>query len=101
MSTARSQGSSLVLGRCLTRLLDEDKERPTGARADPRAGGRVTRIISSTDGGDTMQQESARKILAASFTTPDGGSRGAGALGGALHDKIGNTAVLYVRPDGK
>ena len=48
-----------------------------------------------------MQQESARKILAASFTTPDGGSRGAGALGGAMRDKIGNTAVLHVRPDGK
>jgi len=48
-----------------------------------------------------MQQESARKILAASFTTADGGSRGAGALGGAMRDKIGNTAVLYVRPDGK
>jgi uncharacterized membrane protein len=48
-----------------------------------------------------MQQESARKILAASFITPDGGSRGAGALGGAIRDKIGNTAVLYVRPDGK
>ena len=48
-----------------------------------------------------MQQESARKILAASFTTPDGASRGAGSLGGAIRDKIGNTAVLYVRPDGK
>ena len=48
-----------------------------------------------------MQQESARKILAASFATPDGGSRGAGALGGAIRDKIGNTAVLHVRPDGK
>ena len=48
-----------------------------------------------------MEQESARKILAASFSTSDGGSRGAGALGGALRDKIGNTAVLYVRPDGK
>ena len=48
-----------------------------------------------------MQQESARKILAATFTTPDGGSRAAGALGGAIRDKIGNTAVLYVRPDGK
>jgi uncharacterized membrane protein len=48
-----------------------------------------------------MQQESARKILAASFATPDGGSRGAGALGGAIRDKVGNTAVLYVRPDGK
>src|SRR6185437_14927484 len=48
-----------------------------------------------------MQQEAARKILAASFTTPDGGSRAAGALGGAMRDKIGNTAVLFVRPDGK
>jgi uncharacterized membrane protein len=48
-----------------------------------------------------MQQESPRKILAASFTTSDGGSRAAGALGGAMRDKIGNTAVLYVRPDGK
>src|SRR5690349_23891745 len=48
-----------------------------------------------------MQQEAARKILAASFTTPDGGSRAGGALGGAMRDKIGNTAVLFVRPDGK
>src|SRR5256885_16776297 len=48
-----------------------------------------------------MQQEPARKILAASLTTPDGGSRAAGALGGARRDKIGNTAVLFVRPDGK
>src|SRR5215510_7003453 len=47
-----------------------------------------------------MQQESDRKILAASFPTPDGGSRAGGALGGALRDRIGNTAVLYVRPDG-
>jgi len=48
-----------------------------------------------------MQQETSRKILAASFPTPDGGSRAAGAVGGALRDRIGNTAVLYVRPDGK
>ena len=48
-----------------------------------------------------MQQESGRKILAASFPTADGGSRAAGAMGGALRDRIGNTAVLYVRPDGK
>src|SRR2546427_5462224 len=48
-----------------------------------------------------MQQESARKILAASFTPPDGGPRAAGALGGSMRDKIGNTAVLFVRPDGK
>jgi Protein of unknown function (DUF1269) len=42
-----------------------------------------------------------RKILAASFATPDGGSRGAGALGGAFPDKVGNVAVLHVKPDGK
>jgi uncharacterized membrane protein len=48
-----------------------------------------------------MADKSARKILAATFATSDGGSRGAGAVGGALPDKIGNTAVLYVKPDGK
>jgi uncharacterized membrane protein len=42
-----------------------------------------------------------RKILAASFPTPDGGTRAAGAIGGALPDKIGNTAVLHVKPNGK
>jgi uncharacterized membrane protein len=47
-----------------------------------------------------MADDSTRKILAATFTTPDGGSRAAGALGGAIPDKIGNTAVLFVRPDG-
>ena len=41
-----------------------------------------------------------RIIFAASFTTPDGGSRAGGAIAGALHDKVGNTAVLVVRPDG-
>jgi len=48
-----------------------------------------------------MPDDSGRKILAASFATPDGGSRAGGALGGALRDKVGNIAVLYVRPDGK
>ena len=43
---------------------------------------------------------SNRQILAATFETPDGGSRGAGAVGGAFPDKIGNTAVLHVKPDG-
>jgi hypothetical protein len=47
-----------------------------------------------------MAEMPARKILAASFTTPDGGSRAAGAIGGALPEKIGNTAVLFVKPDG-
>jgi uncharacterized membrane protein len=42
-----------------------------------------------------------RKILAASFETPDGGARAAGAIGGAFPDKVGNTAVLHVKPDGK
>jgi uncharacterized membrane protein len=48
-----------------------------------------------------MGDESGRKILAASFDTPDGGSRAAGAIGGSMPDKIGNTAVLFVNPEGK
>jgi uncharacterized membrane protein len=48
-----------------------------------------------------MPDESARKLLAATFPTPDGGSRAAGAIGGALREKIGNSAVLFVKPDGK
>src|SRR4029453_15244635 len=50
--------------------------------------------------GDEMA-ETDRKILAASFLTPDGGSRGGGAIGGAFPDKVGNVAVLHVKPDGK
>jgi uncharacterized protein DUF1269 len=42
-----------------------------------------------------------RKILAASFPTIDGGSRGGGSIGGAYPDKVGNVAVLAVKPDGK
>jgi hypothetical protein len=42
-----------------------------------------------------------RKIVAASFTTPEGGARGGGSVGGAFPDKVGNVAVLHVRPDGK
>jgi uncharacterized membrane protein len=45
--------------------------------------------------------DSNRRILAASFPTPDGGSRGAASVGGAFPDKIGNTAVLTVKADGK
>jgi hypothetical protein len=44
-----------------------------------------------------MPDRSARKILAATFTTPGGGSRAAGAIAGALHDQIGNSAVLFVK----
>lgn len=47
-----------------------------------------------------MAQNGARKILAATFESPDGGGRAAGAIGGAMHDTIGNTAVLFVKPDG-
>jgi uncharacterized membrane protein len=45
--------------------------------------------------------ENARKLIAATFETPDGGSRAAGAIGGSMPDKVGNTAVLFVKPDGK
>jgi hypothetical protein len=48
-----------------------------------------------------MTDESVRKLLAATFATPDGGSRAAGAIGGSLPDKVGNSAVLFVKPDGK
>ena len=48
-----------------------------------------------------MADDTARKILAASFAASDGASRAAGAVGGALPEKIGNTAILYVKPDGK
>jgi hypothetical protein len=47
-----------------------------------------------------MPDNSNRKILAATFATPDGGSRAVGAIAGALGDEIGNSAVLFVRPDG-
>lgn len=48
-----------------------------------------------------MAEDRGRKILAASFATPDGGSRAAGAIGGAFPDLVGNSAVLFVKPDGK
>lgn len=41
-----------------------------------------------------------RQILAAAFSTPDGGSRAAAAVAGAHPERIGNAAVLYVKPDG-
>ena len=42
-----------------------------------------------------------RKIVAAAFSTPDGGTRAGGAVAGAFPDKVGNTAVLRVTPEGK
>jgi uncharacterized membrane protein len=45
--------------------------------------------------------DSTRMILAASFTSTDGGTRGAASVGGAFPDRVGNTAVLVVRDDGK
>ena len=44
--------------------------------------------------------DSNRKILAASFSTVEAGTRGAGSVGGAFPDRVGNTAVLVVREDG-
>jgi uncharacterized membrane protein len=48
-----------------------------------------------------MADTSNRRILAASFSTIEGGTRGAGAVGGAFPDRVGNTAVLIVREDGQ
>jgi uncharacterized membrane protein len=48
-----------------------------------------------------MPDESGRKIFAATFPTPDGGGRASGAISGAMPGQVGNTAVLFVRPDGK
>jgi uncharacterized membrane protein len=45
--------------------------------------------------------EENRQIVAASFESADGGSRGAGACGGAFPDQVGNAAVLHVKPDGQ
>ena len=44
--------------------------------------------------------DNARNLIAATFPTPDAGSRAAAAVGGAFPDKIGNAAVLFVKPDG-
>ncbi|ROS61151.1 uncharacterized protein DUF1269 [Frigoribacterium sp. PhB160] len=41
-----------------------------------------------------------RQILAASFSTPDGGSRAGAAVTVAHPGKIGNTAILSVKSDG-
>ncbi|MGI9658240.1 MAG: DUF1269 domain-containing protein [Gaiellaceae bacterium] len=49
---------------------------------------------------EQMSDASERKILAATFSTPAGGTRAAGALGGAFPDRVGNTAVLFVKDDG-
>lgn len=48
-----------------------------------------------------MTASANRKILAASFSTPDGGSRALGAVGGGMFDRLGNGAVLVVRADGE
>lgn len=47
-----------------------------------------------------MNKQSDRQVLAATFATPDGATRAAAALTGALAGKIGNTAVSYVKPSG-
>ena len=48
-----------------------------------------------------MTATGERKIVAAAFPTAEGGSRGAGAVGGAFPDKVGNAAVLHVSAEGK
>src|SRR5256885_10457128 len=61
---------------------------------------RRSRLTGSQRNGGHMA-DSTRMILAASFTTIDGGTRGAASVGGAFPDRVGNTAVLVVRDDGK
>ncbi|MGC5170672.1 DUF1269 domain-containing protein [Microbacterium sp. DT81.1] len=41
-----------------------------------------------------------QQILAATFATPDGASRAAAAVASSHLEKVANTAVLYVKPDG-
>jgi uncharacterized membrane protein len=48
-----------------------------------------------------MADDGQRNILAATFSTPLGGTRAAGALAGAFPDGVGNTAVLFVTADGE
>src|SRR6266513_2352664 len=81
---------------------DQSEDRTTDAVAQPaNLDARAWELESAGHRrGGTMPDQSARKILAATFTTPDGGSRAAGAIAGALHREIGNTAVLFVKPDG-
>lgn len=43
-----------------------------------------------------LPTSAGRQILAAAFSTPDGGTRALAAVAGAFSDKIGNAAVLYV-----
>lgn len=47
-----------------------------------------------------MSELATREILAASFGTSDGASRGAGAVLGACPGRVVNTAVVSVKPDG-
>src|SRR5262249_36546233 len=76
-------------------------ETPPARAADDEARARGVESPPAPTKGDTMPDQSGRKILAATFATPDGGSRATGAIGGALPDKVGNSAVLFVKPDGK
>lgn len=47
-----------------------------------------------------MNANSTRKILAASFETSDGAARAAGTVLAAYPDKVANTAVVHVKPNG-
>jgi YihY family inner membrane protein len=89
-----------VLGLFVEQQPSPAKASPTRVADDETRARRVESPRAPTK-GDTMPDQSARKLLAASFATPEGGSRAAGAIGGALPDRIGNSAVLFVKPDGK
>jgi hypothetical protein len=57
-------------------------------------------IAAATRGKESVMADANRNIVAASFKTSDGGTRAGGAIAGAFPDKVGNTAVLLVKPDG-
>ncbi|MFB2554385.1 DUF1269 domain-containing protein [Herbiconiux liangxiaofengii] len=53
-----------------------------------------------TTANQTTTDLTGRRILAASFPTPDGGARAAAAIAGAFAGHVGNVAILHVKPDG-
>src|SRR6266513_2532989 len=67
---------------------DQSEDRTTDAVAQPaNLDARAWELESAGHRrGGTMPDQSARKILAATFTTPDGGSRAAGAIASKLRD---------------
>lgn len=56
--------------------------------------------MSDTTSTTATTSTPTRTIVAATFATTDGASRAAGAVSGAIPERIGNTAVVWIKPDG-